>query len=747
MQVDPTRERALARWGRWSHRHAKGLLVLSALFLVLSLVGLASAPAFNNDTTPQDTEAARASRLLSAQIPHPAGPTFLLIFGSSAWNASDPRFAEGLSMAMGALENDSDVASVLTPWNAPASSRAALVGTDEHHVLVVVEVKPTAGSADAFPPAEYGRLRGLVSSPTLTVAATGPLAIDDDFNAILAADLARSEIVSIPLSLTLLVLVFASVVGALLPVAVGGIAVAGGVAALYALARVTDVSPYALNITTLIGLGVAIDYSLFLLSRFREELRQGATSEDALASTMGTAGRSVLFSGLTVAIGLSGLLFYQHSFLASMGLAGAVVVAIAILYSFTLLPALLALLGPRVNALPVPFLRSDRTRSARAWHRLAEGVLMRPVAVLLPVLFILLAAASPFAEAQIGGGDISVLPADAPSRIGFDLLQAQFPAQAQNTVDVVLQFHQGSALDPAHVRGAFTFTTAVERLPDVGGVQSIVSIEPNWTAEQYAAFYSQPSASLPVAVRTLLNETVGPAVILITVHTSASLNSPAALRLLASVRALAAPPGATIAVTGDIAESHDTTAYILGLAPAVGLYIMAATYLLLLLTFRSVILPLKAVTMNLLSIGASFGALVFVFQDGNFSTVLHFAPGPIVPQVPIILFCIVFGLSMDYEVLILSRMREAWLATGNNQEAVVSGLEKTGGLVTGAAAIMVVVFGSFALARVVVIQSIGFGLALAIALDATLVRALVVPATMRLLGRLNWWAPRWLRER
>jgi RND superfamily putative drug exporter len=168
---------------------------------------------------------------------------------------------------------------------------------------------------------------------------------------------------------------------------------------------------------------------------------------------------------------------------------------------------------------------------------------------------------------------------------------------------------------------------------------------------------------------------------------------------------------------------------------------------LLLLTFRSVILPLKAVTMNLLSIGASFGALVFVFQDGNFSTVLHFAPGPIVPQVPIILFCIVFGLSMDYEVLILSRMREAWLATGNNQEAVVSGLEKTGGLVTGAAAIMVVVFGSFALARVVVIQSIGFGLALAIALDATLVRALVVPATMRLLGRLNWWAPRWLRER
>ncbi|MHB8584497.1 MAG: MMPL family transporter [Thermoplasmatota archaeon] len=736
----------LGQWARFVHAHPWIILGISVLFLAASL-GIAAGGGNLQNTYTRSTESAQAADLIAAQIAHREGPGFVLVFTSAKETVNDSAFRAEVTRAVAPLVNDSQVQSVITPWNAPAQERAALIGKDGREAAVIVTTRPLNSTSDNFPTGAYGALRAKVHTTTLTVDATGSLAIDYDFNQILDQDLQRAEEVSIPASVLLLLIVFGTLVAALVPVGVGALAVVGGVAAVFVLSQSTTVSPYALNITTLIGLGVAIDYSLFIVNRFREEILNGKQTGEALEIAMSTTGRSVLFSGVTVAVGLSGMLFFQGSFLVSMGIAGAVVVALAVFYALTFLPALLSVLGPRVNALRIPFVRRKGGAGRRFWHGLAEGVMRRPVAVLLPVLAILLVAGTPFLGAKLGGGDVTLLPKTAESRIGYDLLQSDFPSQGGNEITIVLDFGAGNPLSASSIAAIANETKTIAGLHGVDSTASITTINPNFTTSQYQAFYAQRPSAWPAPVRELVNATIGTHIALITATTSFSVSSDGARSIVTSIRALPPQPGAHTLVTGSTALDQDTVTFILAKAPIVAGYVVLVTYVILLWTFRSVILPLKAVVMNLLSITASFGALVYVFQDGHFAGQLGFTPGDIIPEVPVILFCTVFGLSMDYEVLILSRMREHWLKSRDNRAAVATGLERTGGLVTGAASIMVLVFAAFALARIVVVQSIGFGLALAVAIDATLVRALVVPATMRLLGDLNWWAPRFLRGR
>lgn len=706
----------LQRWGRLVYRRRWILLVVSAALLAASAVVAVQGGDLQNPDSLNASESGRASRLMNAQLPRatgtaaPAGTTFLLVFESDDLAVVDPAYRQALLDAVAPLRTDPRVQTMRTYYDAPAQS-ASLVSRDGRRTVVSVTLRDFRQVADHY----YEDLRGEIRSDTLRIYATSNLPINHELNAILDADLRRAEVVALPIALVLLLLVFGTVVGALLPLGVGLLAIVGGIAGVFLLSRAMDVSPYSLNIVTLIGLGTAIDYSLFIVARFREELLLDADVPEALARTMATAGRAVIFSGLTVAIGLSGMLFFEGTFVSSLGLAGSIVVAFAVLYAVTFLPALLAILGGRVNALRIPLRRSAGGRGS--WHALATAVMRRPLLVLVPTVAVVLLAGSPFLDFRLANADTRALPPQAESRRGYDLLVANFPGQEQSTVTVVVHWPDGDSRSAEADAYLNLISGVYRRLPNV------IRVNPPTYGQHIAVLgvISSVPASTDEArelVRTIRGRSTAVAMM---------PGAPA--------------PGGELLVTGATAFDLDTIAFVEERAIRAIAFIVILTYLALFALLGSVVLPVKAVLMNLLSITASFGALVWIFEQGHFAEQLNFTPQSIDPAAPVILFCIVFGLSMDYEVLLLSRIQEEYRRSGDNTLSVAYGLERSGRLITAAALIMVAVFLGFALADIVFIKSVGVGMAVAVALDATLVRALIVPATMRLLGVWNWWAP------
>jgi putative drug exporter of the RND superfamily len=728
-------------WGHFVHRRRWAVLAGSVVALVLSVVALSNGGQLRNSSD-YDVESAHGFSLEGNQLPSTSGASFSLIFTSPSLRYSDAAFQQQLTAALAPLQRDPRVTGIQTPFTTAGATRAALLSSDQHSAIVQVGLNLGFGDARQ----QFGEIRAEVQQGSFAVATAGDVPLSYDFDTKLADDLRRSEVISLPLALILLIIVFGTGIAALLCLGVGLFAVAGGVGATLLLAHGIDVSTYAINVVTLIGLGIAIDYSLFIVTRFREQLRADPDVSEALGVTMATAGRAVLFSGVTVAVGLAGLLFYTGTPLVSMGYAGAVVVAISVIYALTLLPALLAILGPRVNRLRVPILQ-PRAFGHGMWHRLATWVMQRPWVVLLPTVGILLLAGSPFLSIRLANTDVTQLPLDAESRRGAELLQKQFPQAGQNTIDVVVQFHNGAPTQASNVATAYNLSHTLASIPGVLPGRSYVDVDPSFSLATYQQMYTQPPASLAEAPRTLLHDLTGPNIAVLRLQTNYLETSLEAEQLVRTIRSQDAAPGANVLVTGNTAFSIDFVGYMLGRTPAAITFVFVTTFVVMLVLLRSLVLPLKAVLMNLLSLSAAFGALVWVFEQGHLSSILGFTPSPLDPTIPVLLFCIVFGLSMDYEVFLLTRMQERYRRSHNNRLAVAEGLERSGRLVTGAAAIMACVFLAFALASVVTIKSLGFGMAVAVIVDATLVRALVVPALMRLLGDLNWWAPKWLRHR
>jgi putative drug exporter of the RND superfamily len=694
-------------WGRFVYRHRVAVLACSGVLLALSIVFTARGGTLTSGNSLRSSlEAARAQTLINDELGlgQTAGANFLLIFSSSTQHATDAAFRDAVAAALAPVQADSKVVNIETPYNLPPARAPAFVSKNGREALVQVNLRSSGTAAQA----DYKRLRALVRPSGLGVVGTGNVPITAAFNSTLESDLQRAEMVSLPVVLLLLLLIFASVVAASLPLGVGVLTIVAGLGGTFLLAHVTDVTQYALNIVTLIGLGVSIDYSLFIVNRFREEMAGGASREDALARTLATAGRAITFSGLTVAVGLSCLLFFQGTFLASMGAAGGIVVAAAVFYGLTFLPAVLALLGPRVNRLSIPRLGVRHSGGRGFWRVTAQAVMRRPVLVLLPALALLLAMATPFLHLRLANGDVDLLPANIEARQGYDHFVADFPGQDQTTLTVVLHYASGSPSSAARVAGQRALAQRIQRVP---GVLRVVPVGTGKHIAVLNAISNQPATS--DGARTVLRD----------------------------IRRLHAGDGGELLVTGQTAFDLDVVNFITGHTPLAAGFVILVTYFVLFLLTRSVVLPLKAVLLNLASISASFGALVWIFQDGHLSSQLNFTAQSIDPSIPVILFAIVFGTSMDYEVLLVSRIQEEYHRTGDNRLAVSEGLQRSGRLITGAAAIMVAVFCAFALADVVIIKSIGLGLAIAVALDATIVRVLLVPAVMRLLGDLNWWAP------
>src|SRR5436309_5596902 len=489
----------LAAWGRFVFRHRWWVFGVSGLLLVAFVFVAAQGGKLESGGLITTSESGRASQLIERELPRSGGSTFTLIFSGPTLDAKTPEFRAAVEAALAPLRADGRIASIVTPYDGTVPDPTMLISKDAHAVAVDVAVKDELAIARDY----YPELRARVRSDLLQVEATGVLAITHGFNVVLQEDLRRAETVSLPLALILLLIVFGSVVAALVPLGVGVLAVVGGIAGMFLLNRVTSVSVYAENVVSLIGLGVAIDYSLFITNRFREELRNGLDPSPALAVAMATSGRAIMFSGLTVAIGLSGMLFYQGTIMSSMGVAGAIVVASAVFSGLTFLPALLAILGGNVDRLRGPIMQPDP--SGRGWwHQIATMVMRRPILVLVPVVAFILLVGSPFLRLRLATGDVNVLPTHEESRAAYDRLVQDFPLGEQTDISVIVEYPSGDPLAPGHVPALVDLAKRIVALPDIKRVNSPLTVDPRLGPSDYAALYGAPRAQLPAQLQAVI---------------------------------------------------------------------------------------------------------------------------------------------------------------------------------------------------------------------------------------------------
>lgn len=719
---------------RWWIVAAWAVVLLAAVPFAPQVPGALSAGGFILD----DLESARAKQVLADELGvEPSA--FVLVYSSDTLVAGTPAWITAVTDATRDVAGAPHVTRILSHVLAPGQ-----VSADGHTAYDIVFLDlPPDDSPDAIPPVAAA----LREAPGLTVRIGGGPAFYGDVQAVTERDLQRSELISLPLAALALLLVFGGVVAAGVPLAVGGASVLVALAGIFVVASITPMSIFVLNLATLLGLGLGVDYSLLMTSRFREELahREGPDRvARAVTATVVTAGRAVFFSGLTVLLGLLGLVLFEFMILRSVGIAGAIVVGLAVAAALTLLPAILAILGTRIDRWSVRRVTVEPGADG-PWARLARRVMHRPVAVLIPTLGLLLVLGVPFLHVRFNAPDATILPASVPSREAYDILAREF-GEGEFAPLVIAVRTPGDATAPGNVAALYDYSRRLAADPRIRRVSGLVDLDPRITLDQYQLLYASPAGPPDRFVSTALESTTRGNLTAYTVFTPVGPNNDASRALVGDLRdsagPLAPPAGFTVLVGGGAADVDDVVSRVWSDFPRTALFIVVTTFLVLFVLLRSVVLPIKALVMNTLSIVASFGALVWIFQDGNLSALLGFQPlGFVETTQPVILFCVLFGLSMDYEVFLLSRMKEVWDGTGDNTEAVARGLERSGRIVSSAALIVVVVAGSFAFADIVLIKALGLGVAIAVALDATVVRALLVPATMRLLGRWNWWVP------
>ena len=726
----------LERSGRFIYRRRYAVIVAWA---VLVLAVLPFAPRAREFLKPggftnENFQSVKARRVLQDQL-DVSVISVELIFVSREWTAYEPEFIEAVQTALTRVEALDDVTGVTTHLGAPER-----VSDDGHTVRVSVELDLPLDESVPY----LDTVIGAVEPGPLDMIVTGGPALYRDISIASESDLRRGEAIAFPLATLALLLVFGTLVAAITPAAVGGAVVAIGLGAVFFLSMGIDMSIFALNIVTLLGIGIGIDYSLFYTSRFREELRAGLSVEDAVAVAQSLAGRAIMFSAVTSFIGLVSLTAFDIMMLRSVGIGALVVIGSALIAATTLLPALLGVLGHRIDRLRIG---PDWAKGRSIWKPLASRVMARPILVLIPTTIFLVLLALPVKDLRLGTVDATVVPKSLESRQGFDVLREEF-GLAVSTVIPVAYTLEGDPLAAENIEHLYAFGRAVEQLDHVETVSSIVNLSPSFGPDQYRLMYSRPEAVTDARASRLLRESVRPGAVLFLVQSPLHPFSTEAQRLVGEIRALDPGPGRQVYVDGGSADLKDIVDGLYSRFPWVIAFVLGVTYLSLMFLFRSFILPLKAVLLNSLSILASYGALVFIIQQGHFSGVLGFEPlGSIEATTPILLFAIVFGLSMDYEIFLLARVAEAWRRTGDNRTSVIEGLQKSGLIITGAGGILIVVAASFVAADIVVIKALGLGLAISVLVDVTIVRGLVAPALMRVFGRWNWWFPEWLDRR
>ncbi len=698
-------------WGRILFRNRRLVLALAGLGVIVAAVwgtGVFGALQSAGGFAPPNSQSQREADLAARTFGQGGGDAVVLYTSKTATGRS-AAYRSAVTGSLSRLPRNRVVAAQ-TYWSTGSRQFASANGKVSYAVLVL------AGNTDAVRIKNLNAINGDLGAPGLTVQTGGQIPTEAAINKEVTSDIGRAEGISMPVLLVLLAVIFGSLAAASLPLAIGGIGIIGSFTALRLLTLVTPVSIYSVNITTIMGLGLAIDYGLFMVGRFREELNRQPTVEDALARTVATAGRTVAVSGVTVAVALASLMLFPEVFLRSMGYGGVATVLVDMVAALTVLPALLAVLGPRVNALRVrKSVRRPRSGdSAGGWYRLARSVMRRPAAFVIVIVVLLLALGTPFLKVTWGGTDARALPAAAEPRVVTQTLARDFPGNVTAPIESLVRFRGPVAGSLATEREVAAYLGRLDRVPGVAGAR-VTGVRGD-IARIDLAYRPDPLSAQ-------------------------------ARHIVQQVRAVAPPPGTRTYVGGQTAQLVDELGSLSETLPWMALVMAAATFVLLFLAFGSFVLPVQAIAMNLLSLAATFGVVVWIFQQGHLSGLLQFSPtGTLDPTMPILMLAIIFGLSMDYEVFLLSRVRERYDLTANNTESVASGLQRTGGVITSAALLLVIVIGAFSASGITFIKLMGVGMIVALIVDASIVRVMLVPATMRLLGRANWWAPAPLRR-
>ncbi len=758
--LEPHPTGIFAAVGRFDYRFRR---VIPVVGLVVA-VGLVAWGAASGGTLVQGgwvidgSEEQRAEALLAERFGEQS-TTMIVLFTDPDGDAASAEFQSLVAQTLEPLAGDPLVSEFTTYADSPVPE---LLSRDGSRTIGIVTLTETVEDAVEEQAALTERID---PPPGVEVQVTGVPQLYHEFNQKIEMDLFQAEIVSLPIALVILLAVFGTLVGAILPLLIVGLALPTGFAVISLLAGVTDVSIFVTNLASMIGLALSIDYSLFMVSRFREELRHHSV-EIAVERMMGSVGKAVAVSGVAVAIGLSSLTVFEAAALRSMGIGGIIVVAATLVFGLTVLPAILSMLGSRVNRLRIPLpaplrLSEDDPDAAEArqghgvWAWVARRVMRRPILIAAPVLGLLLLAGSPFLGIQLSTGqNLEDLP-ETPARAAFMIIADEFPGGESDPTRVALTWPGADFVADgvsAETQAALaSYVGDLEDLASVADVGSPLDPPSGLPADQYRALLAMPANERPAEAREALGpylaDWLGGDTMRIDVRSRLLPDSTEGRALVDRIRAVPTPDGTEALTAGLPSRSRDFMESFYGSVPTAVLIVVAVTGGILFLTFGSVFLPLKAVLMSLVSVTASFGALVWIFQEGHLAGLFGVDPsGTTAAWLPIIMFAILFGLSMDYEVLLLSRIRERYLAHGDNTRAVQEGIGITGGIITGAALIMVAVFGAFSLSSIIFLKALGFSMALAVLVDATVVRGLLVPAFMRLAGFINWWAPAWLQR-
>lgn len=630
-------------------------------------------------------------------------PAIVLVVDAKNQSVDNPAVVTAAQTLENEVRQEASTESVLSYWS--SGNAPSLKSKDGKSAFIFIYLKSTDFS-EIDKSGGYFQEKYDGSYGDLEIFASGGAVFANAINGRIQDDLKVSEAISIPLTFLLLILVFGAMAASAMPLVVGITAIVGTFLGLYLLTFVTDVSIFALNLTTGLGLGLGIDYALLIVNRFREELSKGLDNETAIVNTLRTAGKTVFYSGLTVVLTLVALIFFPQNFLKSMGYAGAIVVSLAVVGALIPLPAILAIIGKKVDKGVVRKSGIAPKEDGR-WSQLARFVMRRPTAVVLGSTLILAILIAPIANVKFSQVDSRVLPKDDRAYIASNFIATEFPGQESNPIEIIFP----------------------------NGARQTAQI----------AIYAAELASVPGIVRVGESQVVGESARLVAIH-SMPPRTPEAEQLIKSVRDIAAPEGTLVG--GIAADYADTQGAISRTLPTVGLWIVIAVLLLLFFFTGSILLPIKAIILNFASLAATMGVLTWIFIDGKLSFIMgdFIKTGTLDTSTMVLVAIVAFGLSMDYEVFLLSRIKEEHDAGKSNIDAVALGLQKSARIITAAAFILAVVFAAFIISGVTSIKMMGFGVAFAILLDATLIRAFLVPALMRLFGEWNWWAPRSLKR-
>lgn len=706
-------------FGRWMYRQRRWVLALSLVAtLAIGAVGFSVFPKLQTEGFTDDSSAsATVERVLADDFREPATDAFLLVRspGSEVTTGAAAAVGQRLTRQVESLQG---VTSVQSPWSGAGGESLVNPGGDA--ALILVSLVPDEAEAEQAAVELRDQFAGTTDG--VEVLAGGVAVADTAVAERIGRDLVTAELIAIPITLLLLLFVFGGLIAAGLPVLVGVCAVLLSFGGLLAFTVVTDVSIYAVNLITGLGLALGIDYALLIVSRFREELRRGADVESALGATVATAGRTVIASGLVVAVTMAGFLFFPLYFLRSFGYAGLVVVIAAVLGAIFVLGSLLAILGQRVNRFTV-WRRSTETRDTGFWASMARRVMRRPVLWGGAGVAVLLVLSLPALGVVFGPTDERSLPSDDPAAAAGQAVRAAFVGNDANPIEIVFPSGQAPADGAAYAR----------QVSQVQGVEAVVAPD---------GVYTDGGRVGPAPDADALTSPAGAERIVAT--SSVVPGTGEARGQVADIRDI---DGAAL-VGGAAAEDADTINAIADALPAVITWVVVSVLVLLFLYTGSVLLPVKAVVMNFLGLAATLGIVVWVFQEGYLTWLVggFTVTGTVDTSMVVLTAIVAFALAMDYELFLISRIREEWLRTGDNEAAVAFGMQRSGRIVTAAAILIAVLFGAFMTSSVTTIKLLGLGVAVAILIDATIIRGVVVPAFMRIAGKWNWWAPRWLKR-